>query len=196
MIRVLSYSAFLVCLSLLCWGCAEEALPDERVYEVRNIGQLSTTEYTVGKIISLNDEFNEEDSEWYEYYKKYGERKILISCRAKVKAGIDLTELKEGDIVIEGSTIEITLPPAKITTFSMDPSDIRTEMESITGLRSEFSQEEKNSFLKQGEEAIRKDLASTGILKDANENAAAFLKEFYGQMGYKNVIVHTSKEND
>lgn len=196
MMRLLNNSVIFSCLSFLLLSCAEEKLPDERIYEVRNIGLLSTTEYTVGKIIRLSDEFKEEDSEWYEYYKKYGERKILISCRAKVKAGIDLTELQEGDIVINGSTIEITLPPAKITTFSMDPSDIHTEMESITGLRSSFSQEEKNAFLKQGEAAIRKDLASTGILNDANENAVAFLKEFYEQMGYKKVIVHTSKEND
>lgn len=189
-VHIAVFSALLI----LSGACSEEKLPDDRVYEVRNIGELSTTEYTVGKIIRLDDNFSDEDSEWYEYYKKYGERKILMSCKARVKAGVDLTLLQEGDIVIKGSTIEITLPPARITTFSIDPSEIHTEMESVTGFRSSFSQEEKNEFLRQAEEAIREDLTETGILDDANENAEAFLQEFYQQMGYKNVVVHTSKE--
>ncbi len=195
--RVFRHIASLFSITFLLAACSGEGeLPDDRVYEIRNIGQLSTTEYTVGKIIRLDDQYDEEDSEWYEYYKKYGERKILIGCKAKVKAGVDLNELKEGDIVVKGSTIEITLPPAHITSFSMDPAQIQTEAESITGFRSSFTQEEKNEFLKQGEKAIREDLIDTGILEDANENAEAFLQDFYKQMGFKNVIVNTSTEND
>src|SRR5690606_19486870 len=106
-----------------------------------------------------------------------------------IKAGVDLSKIKDGDIKVSGNTIEITLPPAQITTFSMDPNLVRTEMESVTGFRSSFTQSEKNNFLKQGEEAIKKDILQTGILKDANMNAEAFLTDFYEQMGFEKVVV-------
>lgn len=167
--------------------------PDVNVYEVRNIGELSTIEYTVGKIIKLDDV--SENHEWYEY-DKYGDRKILMSCKAKVKAGVDLTQLEENNIKVHGTTIEIELPPVEITSFTMDPEDIRTEMESVTGFRPSFTQEEKNGFLKQGEEAIREDLKSTGIIEDAEDNAKAFLTDFYKQLGFKEVKVNTSKHKN
>lgn len=169
---------------LLCFlfSCSEPSpVPEADVFEIRNIGELSTTEYTVGKIVKLDDKAEE----WY----KFGDRKLLIHCKAKIKAGVDLSKIKDGDIKVSGNTIEITLPPAQITTFSMDPNLVRTEMESVTGFRSNFTQSEKNNFLKQGEEAIKKDIQQTGILKDANMNAEAFLTDFYEQMGFEKVVV-------
>lgn len=187
---------YLVLLAFLIISCSDDKEKVDSAFEIRNIGELSTTEFTIGKIIKLEDKYDDKNSEWYEYYKKYGERKILISCKAKVKAGIDLKEIKESDIVIKGNSIEITLPKAKITSFSMDPSDIRTEMESVTGLRSNFTQEEKNDFLKQGEEQIREELVSTGILEEASDNAAVFVTDFYRQLGFENVIIKESPTDD
>jgi len=169
-------------------ACSDNNGPEEDVFKITNIGELSTTEYTVGKIIKLDDV----GEEWYEY----GDRKLLISCKAKVKAGIDLTKIGENDIKVSGSTIEITLPPAEITSFSMDPNLIRTEMESVSGLRLSFSQEEKNDILKQGEDAIKEDLGETGILNDATDNAETFLIDFYKQMGYEKIIVNKSEPNE
>jgi len=178
-----------IVLLFLLFSCAEQSpVPKAEVYEIRNIGELSTTEYTVGKIVKLDDEAEE----WY----KFGDRKLLIHCKAKIKAGVDLSKLKDGDIKVSGKTIEITLPPAKIITFSMDPNLVRTEMESVTGLRSNFTQSEKNSFLKQGEEAIKKDILETGILRDAEANAEAFLTDFYEQMGFEKVTVKRTTVED
>lgn len=181
---------FYIVLFIFLFACSEASpVPKAEVYEIRNIGELSTTEYTVGKIVKLDDSAEE----WY----KIGDRKILIHCKAKIKAGVDLNELKDGDIKLSGNSIVITLPPAKITTFSMDPNLVRTEMESVTGFRSNFTQKEKNNFLKQGEEAIRKDILETGILKDAENNAEAFLIDFYTQMGFENITVkRTIQQNE
>lgn len=158
--------------------------PKADVYEIKNIGLLSTSEYTIGKIIKLSD-----PPEWY----KLGDRKLLMSCKAKVKAGVDLKKMKEGDIEVDGNTITITLPPAEITVFTMDPKLTHTEMESVNGLRQGFTQKEKHGYMQQGEEAIRRDMKDTKILKDAETNAAMFLRDFYKQMGYEKVIVKHSK---
>ena len=189
-------NTYLIVLLLFFVACSDKKELEDSAFEIRNIGELSTTEFTVGKIIKLEDAYDDQNSEWYEYYKKYGDRKILISCKAKVKAGIDLNEIKESDIVVKGNSIEIILPKARITSFSMDPSDIHTEMESVTGLRSNFSQEEKNDFLKQGEEQIREELITTGILEEATNNAEVFVTDFYKQLGFEKVIIKESTTND
>ncbi len=168
---------------LITFSCSEEKdIDSESVYEIRNIGQLSTSEYTVGKIVKLD----KTGEEWY----KFGERRILISCKAKIKAGIDLSKLSKDDIKIKGKTIEINLPPAEITSFTMDPKFVHTEMESVSGFRDQFTQQEKNDFLKQGEEAIREDIEQTSILKDAEKNAKTFVEDFYKELGFEKVIVN------
>lgn len=166
----------------------KEELPTPDVHEIRKIGVLSTTEYTIGKIIKLDDKAEE----WY----KYGDRKILIHCRAKIKAGIDLDKIEKEDIVVEGDQIEITLPEVEIVSFEMDPKHVRTEVENITGFRDRFTQEEKNKILKQGEKAILKDIEKTGIYKDAQKNTAAFLEDFFKEQGYKEVIINYVQQSD
>ncbi|MGB0914725.1 MAG: DUF4230 domain-containing protein [Crocinitomicaceae bacterium] len=179
---------FILITSITLFSCSDDkGLPEVDVYEIRNIGELSTTEYTVGKIIKLDDEAEE----WY----KYGDRKILINCKAKVKAGVDLSKIKEGDIAVSGSTIEITLPPAEITSFTMDSKHIDTEMESVSGFRDGFTHAEKNNFLKQGEVAIKKEILHTDIIKDAEQNAEVFLEDFYKQIGFEKVIIRQSERD-
>lgn len=182
---------FLFPLALLIFSlnsCSEERkLRKIDVYEIKNIGILSTTEYTIGKIIKLDD-----NKDWY----KFGDRKILISVKAKVKAGVNLMELQEDDIAINGTTIEINLPPVQITAFEMDPSTVHTEMEDVNGFRMNFSQIEKNKILRLGEKSIRDNLKHTSIIRDGEKNAISFVENFYKQIGYKEVIVHPSKHTD
>jgi len=201
----MKFGFLLIVFSLLFFSCSGEKVPSPDVYEIKDIGQLSTSEYTVGKIIKLDDsQFDWWDwSEWTEWTEwtdidktpKIGERKILINCRAKIKAGVDLSTIKNEDIQIHGNTIEITLPPAEITSFSMDPDQIQTEMESVTWLRDGFTQSDKNELLKQGEKAIKADIINTSILKDANDNAELFVKDFYKQLGYEKVIIKKAKKS-
>lgn len=162
-------------------GCSEEPqLPEPDVYQIRDIGILATAEYTLGKVIKLSD-----PPEWY----KLGDRKILISTKAKVKAGCDLSQLGEGDIEVVGTKIKITLPGVTLTSFEMNPDDIRTEMKNVSGFRADFSQEEVNRILKLGEQAIRAEVMKTDILKDAKENTEQFVTDFYKDLGYEEVIV-------
>lgn len=171
---------FIFLLLSFVFSCSTEEDPRPDVFEIREIGMLATTEFTLGKIVKLND-----DQEWY----KFGDRKILISTKAKVKAGINLMDLREDDIQVVGNKIKIKLPPVEITSFEMNPNDIRTEMVDVNGFRMGFTQEEKNKILRLGEESIRKEVYNTSILSEAKKNASSFVKDFYSQMGYEDVII-------
>ena len=79
--------SILIFILLILVSCGEsKPPPNPEVFEIKNIGELATSEYTVGKIVKLDDS----DAAWY----KPGDRKILINCKAKIKAGIDLNQIK------------------------------------------------------------------------------------------------------
>lgn len=178
---------FFILVSFLFVSCGGgKEIPETEVYQIRSIGTLSTTEYTLGKIIKWNDK-----GEWY----KFGDRKILLSCKATVKAGVNLNALKDSDIEVKGKTITIQLPPPEIVSFEMDPDLIRTEMTEVNGFRSNFSQDDKAQALRKGEESIRKDLKKLNILDEAERNAKTFLIDFYKNQGFEQVIVHETPKD-
>lgn len=178
---------FLSLITLLISSCGgENEVRETEIYEIRSIGTLSTTEYTLGKIIQWNDE-----GEWY----TYGDRKILLSCKATVKAGVNLNAIKESDIKVDGKKITIQLPPPEIVSFEMDPDLVRTEMTDVNGFRSDFSQVDKSKVLQKGEESIRKDLRKINILDEAEQNAKIFIVDFYKNLGFEQVIVHETPKD-
>jgi len=178
---------FLGLMTLLLVSCGDEKeVHESEIYQIRAIGTLSTTEYTLGKIIHWNDE-----GEWY----MYGDRKILLSCKATVKAGVNLNAIKESDIEVKGNKIIVQLPPPEIVSFEMDPDLVRTEMTDVNGFRSDFSQLDKSKVLKKGEESIRKDLHKLNILDEAEQNAKIFIVDFYKNLGFEQVIVHETPKD-
>ena len=62
---------------------------EEQVGKITSLTELGTVEYVVTKIVKAND-----NATWY----KFGDRKILFSCKAILKAGIDLSKLEDSDI--------------------------------------------------------------------------------------------------
>ena len=177
------YTTFFLGLLTACSN--DSPVKEKEIYEVKNIGMLSTTEYTVGKIVQLSDK-----GEWY----TWGDRKILMSCKARIKAGINMSAIRDGDIVANGKRIEITLPAPEIVSFEMDPDEIRTEMVDVNGFRAPFTQAEKNKIMQLGEQSIRKDMTALNILNDAEKNAKAFLNDFYTELGFEEVIIHGTKQ--
>ena len=173
--RIASILPFLLLLS-----CKREPPLRETVLQLKELTELATTEYTLTKIVKASD-----DQTWY----KVGERRILISCRALVKAGIDLSGLKESDVRVNGDGISLTLPPARILSLDIRPEDIRTEFQEVGALRSEFSAEERNLLMQQAEARIREQALETGILRTAESNATLVLGNLLQRMGYKTVDI-------
>lgn len=167
-------------------ACARKPDPRDMVLQLRELNELATVEYTVSKIVKASD-----DQTWY----KVGDRKILMSCRATVRAGINLDQLQAGDIRVSGQSISLELPPAQILTVNIRPEDIRTEFEEVGVFRSDFSAAERNQLMAQGEAQIRKQAASTDILRSAETQASLLLGNFLRSLGYKEVKIHFQKQS-
>ena len=167
-------------------GCRERAAVEDTVQReieaITAMKQLSLVEYRVSKIIKADDE-----GAWY----KIGERKILLSCTAYLKAGIDLATFGPDDVDVDwtGKRVSVTIPHATLLSLDMPASEIRQEYDHVTMLRQSFTAEERNALLRQGEKQIRDSVPSLGILEKADENARRFFESVFQKMGFEFVEV-------
>ena len=167
-------------------GCGSHEAVEETVQReveaITAMKQLSLVEYRVSKIVKADDE-----GAWY----KIGDRKILLSCTAYLKAGIDLATFGQDDVDIDwtGKRVTVTIPHATLLSLDMPPSEIRLEYDHVTMLRQSFSAEERNALLRQGEKQIRDSVPSLGILEKADENARRFFESVFAKMGFETVEV-------
>ena len=177
---------FVIFLLLTLPGCRERAAMEDTVQReieaITAMKQLSLVEYRVSKIIKADDE-----GAWY----KIGERKILLSCTAYLKAGIDLATFGPDDVDVDwtGKRVSVTIPHATLLSLDMPASEIRQEYDHVTMLRQSFTAEERNALLRQGEKQIRDSVPSLGILEKADENARRFFESVFQKMGFESVEV-------
>ena len=152
-----------------------------------DVQEFSTVEYTFNKVIKASD-----DQTWY----KMGDRKIVFTAKATVKAGLRLDNFSAKDVIIDArnKAITVNLPQPEILSISMRPEDIREVWHHSSFLRQNFSAEEKEDLFRQGLDDIKKDIPNTGILDDARNNAALDMTNFFKQLGYEKVTINF-KEN-
>ena len=172
--------------SLLMQGCAGSLgikhKVEQEILAISSMKELGLVEYRVRKIVKANDE-----GEWY----KIGDRKILLSCTAYLKAGIDLSSFGMDDVSLNRAegTVTITLPHARLLSIDIPPYEIRHEFDRVSILRSSFTAEERNALLPQGEKQIRESVPSLGILPEAEENGRKFFESVFTRMGFSHVEV-------
>ena len=172
----------LLALSMLVMSCGpSQELTRKRIQGLTEMAELGTVEYTVKKIVKTDD------AVWW----KYGKRKIIFTCSAFIKAGIDMKKFSADKVEIDKKekSISVVLPKAQILSFNMPPEEIRQEFTLVTGLRDEFTPEEKQQLLVLGEKDIQEDIPNMGILQDAEANAKLFFVALFNQIGYEKVNV-------
>ena len=178
-------------LSLMCLFSCKEDAPDEltlqekmnmKMIELEQTTELGSVEYVVKKVIKATDE-----AKWYQY----GDRKILFGCTAYLKAGVDLSNFTNENVVIdeEQKSIVVTLPHAKLLSINMPPSETKLVYEQVPTFRGGFTAAESNGLLKQGEDAILDQVEDLGILADAEKNVKDFFRAMLAQMGFQAITI-------
>jgi hypothetical protein len=159
-------------------GCGKLARQKQQILALKTMNDLAVTEYTVTKIVKAND-----NKTWY----TIGDRKILLSCQATIKAGIDLSQLQEEDIVVKGKKITIYLPDPKLISFNIPPGNIKVEYEAVGFLRNEFSSAERDALMVQAENQIRNSMEELGVFKSTKEHTLAFFANFLRRLGFEDI---------
>lgn len=174
---------------LTCCACSSEQKRIEAAFgKIENVAQIGTVEYTIKKLIIADDDA----------FYKIGSRKIIFSCKAIVKAGIDMKDFTIDDVKYDRGTksVTVTLPEPTVLSFNMPMEEIKCEFSKVTGIRSDFNTEQRNHLLIQGEQNIKADLENLGIIKDAKDNSTQFFQTLLNSAGYQNVIVNFKKKEE
>jgi len=173
----------MVFLALLAVSCGKslDRQTEQKLCELSAAGELVTCEYTVSKVIKADDMV------WW----KIGERKILFTCKATLQAGINMARYEPQKTVIDrkNRSVELVLPEPELLSVNMPSNQIRQEYSHITGFRFDFSAEERNELLKQGERSIRAQVPSMGILRDARTNAVTYFETLLSELGFEKITI-------
>jgi hypothetical protein len=166
---------------LIACGNKEEGDKKPDILTLREMSDLATVEYTVTKVIKANDNHT-----WF----KVGDRKILMSCEAHIKAGIDMSAINQNSFKITGKNIEVTLPPPKIISINLPAEGIKTEYEEVGGFRDKFTSADRDALAIQAEKQIIASVKSLGILEQAKVNTSTFINNFLKGLGYQNISIN------
>jgi hypothetical protein len=168
---------FLLIITLLCCRSSTPA-PSGIVAAMQQMQDLATVEYTLTKVVKASD-----DQTWY----KFGDRKILITCEAKVKAGIDFSAMDTRYISKNGKSISIQMPPAKIISINIPPEKINVAYQEVGFFRTNFNVAEQNALMKQAEKQIVAKSTQLGILEEAKKNTRTWLIGYLTKLGFEEI---------
>lgn len=179
-VLLLHCTLFLLGMSAIL-GCSQKKKDANAILSaVQQTGKLVTVEYTVSKVVKAAD-----NQTWF----KMGDRKILMSCEAILKAGIDLQGINPKNAVIEDTSIRLTLPHAQLFSLSIPPEKIIVHYQQVDFFRDAFTAAEREALLAQAEQQIRTLADSMGILQTAEKNATLYLQKLLQQSGFKKVTI-------
>lgn len=172
-----------VIILLLAMSCGKKNKDDEKpgVLTLKEMSDLATVEYTVTKVIKASD-----NKTWF----KFGDRKILMTCEAHIKAGIDMSAIDQNSFTVTGKNIQVTLPPPKVISISIPAEGIKTAFEEVGIFRDKYRSQDKDALAIQAERDIRKSIDSLGILNQAKVNTSMFVTNFLRRLGYENISIN------
>lgn len=149
--------------------------------QVQTLSELVTVKYVVQKVEVWEDPPSGLLTQFVA-----GDNRILLLAQGVVKAGVDLGQLKPEDLKIEGRTIRINLPPARITDAYLDDNETKV-IERTTGFLRKFDKDLEQNVRRTAVEDMRLAAGRGGILRDADERARTQLAGFFRLMGFEKV---------
>jgi hypothetical protein len=148
--------------------------------QVQTLSELVTVKYVVEKIEIWDDP----PSGWRQFVA--GDNRILLLARGVVKAGVDFHQMKSEDFKVQGKTLWINLPQARITDAYLDDKETKV-IERSTGFLRSFDKDLEQNVRRTAVDDMRQSASRGGILKDANDRARTQLASFFHQMGFERV---------
>lgn len=152
------------------------------VESVRSLSELSTVEVVQSTTVEKG-----EDRGWLDW--AAGDR-IFLFAVASISAGVDLSEVQEGDVVIddEDNSIEMRLPAPEITAIEVDNDQTRV-YDRDTGLFAQGNPDLERSARLAAEEIMVDAALEDGLLDKARDETEVALDQFLRATGFDDVDI-------
>ncbi len=153
------------------------------IEEVRRIGELSSAGFYEELVITDRDNTPLGFLRHGEGIRRIaGTGDFVIICKGRVRAGFDLSAMRQEDFSVSGDTLYVDLPPVAVLDVIIHPPDY----EHFSGHR---SHEETVGVILQAKQLLRADAIEAGILDQAEAAGVASLERLLSTLGYRAVVV-------
>jgi hypothetical protein len=157
---------------------------DAVIKEMRQLGRLETSSFTIEKIIEAKKDGG---GPWRNIL--FGD-KLLLIANGEVVAGYDLSGLTEADVEKVSGSLRVKLPAPQILSVRLDNEKTRV-YDRDQGLLSRGDKDLESEARLAAEQSIRDAACAAGILREAEENAVKQLKAVLGALGYPDSIIQS-----
>ncbi|UJR86270.1 DUF4230 domain-containing protein [Sandaracinus amylolyticus] len=178
----------------LGWNLAHVAVPDgesrtvrsgpDVVVAVRDLARLESASFHMERVIELTS------TQRRVFGLLEAEDSILLVAAADVIAGVDLSELREGDVVVDPETrrVRVTLPPARVLSARLDSERtfVHSRRTDVLAMRREQLESEAR---REAERTLQASAIEAGILERASTNAERTVEALVRSLGYQDVVV-------
>jgi Protein of unknown function (DUF4230) len=149
------------------------------VARIQRLQRLETVNYTMDKIV-------EGEREGRVLPEFLTGDKLLLVAHGQAIAGVDLGQLTNRDVAIDGRTVRVHLPDAQIFTVALDSEKSRVYSRE-TGILVPVDPDLESEVRAKAEENLRQSALAAGILATAHQNACSTLRTLLLNLGFDQV---------
>ncbi len=154
------------------------------VQQMKSLNRLESADFTIEKVISAYQHSDFLDG-------LYG-GKVLFVAHADVVAGVDMSQMSEGDITVTLSTSNtlqatVHLPPAQIFNTTLDEKKSYIYSADANSIFGSLDPKIFDIVRSTAQDEITKAATEQGILDQANKNARNAIELLLRRLGYTNV---------
>ena len=149
--------------------------------QVKDISELNTVEMYFNEIIDFKNAklFNN-------FQIPFTEKSFIFTVKSKVKAGVDLSSIDEGDIAVSGKSLLIKLPNPTITSKEILSYKVYDEK---NGLFNEVTTEDTLKALELFEKDMEEQALSSGIIEKSKENTEHIIRNLFLSYGFESIEI-------
>jgi hypothetical protein len=112
--------------------------------------------------------------------------KLLLIVHGQAVAGVDLSNVRAGNVQIDGRSVTIAMPAAELLSVSLDNSKTRVYSRT-TGLLVPTDPNLESEVREKAEAGLRQSALDSGILNTAEGNARATLTTLLHSLGFQQI---------
>ena len=149
---------------------------------IRELDQLATVRWTESVPVT-----RESGGDVWE--RLFDGEKVLLIATGNVQAGVDLGDIHQDDVSVEGDTVTIDLPEAEILSASLDEETTRVYDRDFSPLNLRPDDDLVEEARLRAVEEISASARENGILDTAEGNAEDSIRAFVSTLGFEEVEI-------
>jgi Protein of unknown function (DUF4230) len=151
------------------------------VSRIQRLERLETVTYTMDKVVE-GDRSSDVLPDFL-----VGD-KLMLLVHGQAIAGVDLSQLIPSDVVVNGKSVTVHLPPAQIFVTALDDSKTRVYSRNV-GWFVQADPNLESEVRDKAQQELRNSALTAGILSTAQQNADATLTKLLLSFGFDQVHV-------